>query len=345
MNKTKSRWISATPPYRLRQWLPGVGLALLGTNIHTAPAIAAPTPAGATQPAPLSVTLPPELQAAGKWDSLKTLWRTLALVRPSHPDSKPSDGERYVPVESELIRGRWPTLPGYQQRAYYQALSKQQTEQLQQKLIEIFGDKITSPEARLLFRLTQLRIQEMSQAQRQTGSFDIMEDGMMCRAMPPACMTYRLSPVQPDLYLVNAIDRIALRTRALVTLRDKGAISESVYENAFKTIQQDAKLVLYLDALAGNSAPQPLRWGGRAQIVLLPEDFGGKYANLRLPEIWARAVKAAAARPEAENPAQSPDIPRLNISRQDQVGELLKKLENLRTTYDRLDPLLADLVR
>ena len=330
-----------------RRWLPGLGLALFSAGILAVPP---PTPAPAvemTQSAARPLRLPPELQGEGKWQAFQALWRELDALQPTQPGQTPPDGRGFIVVSDAVIRGRAPTLPGYEQRAYYQALDAQRAGQMRRSLAVIFGSQVDSPSAQLLLRLTRLRIQHLSATQYATADYAWVEqDGMpMCRAAPPICSSFRLSPVPPSLYLVAAIDRIEFRTKTLLALREKGAINDAAFREALSALQQDARLALTLDQLTPQvETKPPFDLQSAAPLLFDRVDFGlGNQVDLRRVETWERAVHMAGARPESAGrqtvllSAAEPD----NAQQRAQV--LLTDLAAMRQALEQLAPLLAAL--
>lgn len=349
MKACVSRHSVSSPPYRLRHWLPGLTLALFSAGIIAAPQPdPAAFPANTVQSAAQPPMLPPELQGTGKWEAFRALWRELGALPPTRPGVSPPDGRNFIDVSDAIIRGTAPTLPGFEQRAYYQSLDATRAAQMRQSLATIFGQRVTSPQAQLLLRLTQLRIQQLSAAHYLTADYAWVDEpgAMRCRAMPPACSSFRLSPVPPSLYLVAAIDRIEFRAKTLLALREKGAIGESAFSKALALLQQDARLALTLDQLSPAAQADPSGFGLQPAAPLLFEraDFGQeRQLDLRRPEDWANAVRVAGSRPESVG--RRVFLTSAKESSRQQAQSLLSNLSELRRELDQLDPLLAALER
>lgn len=339
----------SSPPYRLSHWLPVLTMALFSAGI-----IAAPLPDSAAfqtntvRSAEHPPLLPPELLDAGKWEAFRALWRELGALSPTRPGAMPPDGHQFIDVSDAIIRGQSPTLPGFEQRAYYQSLDATRAAQMHQSLTRIFGSRVTSTQGRLLLRLTQLRIQQLSAAHYLTADYVWVDEpgAVMCRAMPPACSSFRLSSVPPSLYLVAAVDRIEFRLKTLLALREKGAVGEAAFSNALTMLQQDARLTLMLDRLspAVQNDLSRYRLQPSAPLLFVRTDFGqGKNINLRRPEDWTKAVREAGARPESVG--RRVFLSSVKGGAQQQAESLLSELNKLRRELDQLDPLLAALER
>jgi len=378
-----------TPNALVQHLLRGLSAAWLGTCAASAamaqPALPAPNP-------------PPELRSADKWAAFKTLWREVGTIKPAHPDIHPPEGRHFSTLNAAPVKNKWPSLPDYDKRAYHLAIDEKRAIQLQESLFNIFdlpvpnaipsrmGDNFASfqaeeeaniearmaerkasIEARMLARLLQLRIQQMSMPDYSTGrtrEYEVI-GRIQCRAMPPACVTSRLVDVPPSYYMVGAIDRIEARVDALMDLRAKGAISESVFAAALEAIQNDAKLVLFLDAL--NSA-------GRGEFGLEKKDFMEPQSHgraddvdLRNHQIWERAAEASMLRhprllryPPQDiligGPPNSDETERQKAQRQERESfikeqasktaeQIKRRVAELRAAYPRLEALLAELER
>lgn len=349
MKACVSRHSVSSPPYRLRRWLPGLTLALFSVGIIAAPqSDPAAFQADIVQSTARQPVLPPELQGEGKWEAFRALWRELGALPPTRPGVSPPDGRNFIDVSDAIFRGTAPTLSGFKQRAYYQSLDATRAVQMRRSLATIFGPRVTSPQAQLLLRLTQLRIQQLSAAHYLTADYVWVDEpgAMMCRAMPPACSSFRLSPVPPSLYLVAAIDRIEFRAKTLLALRKKGTIGEVAFSKALTLLQQDARLALTLDRLSPVDQADLSGFGLQPSAPLLFEraDFGQeKNLDLRRPEDWANAVRAAGARPESVG--RRIFLTPVKESARQQAQSLLSNLDELRHELDQLDPLLAALER
>lgn len=337
---------------KIRQHFSGVNAITLSAAI-----LSSPFSIGATVDISQSTTfnqmelpdnlLPPELQPAKKWQAFKKLWQKLNTVATTHSGISPPDGQQLILTDNTPVKDQWPTLAKYKKRVFYQALSQKQAKDFQTEINQIFGEKrsLTSTAA-LLKRLAELRIQEMSLQQRFNNDFHISYS-VMCRAMPPACITSTPSNISSTQYLVNAIDRLELRTRALKKLQQKKTVSNAVFAQALAAIQANAKLALYLDAL---SPPQPSGFSQfirppKTYITLKKQDFYDASSvsppeamNMQDIQIWENAIRAAQIR--TQNASQE----ELTAHQSPQnVQHLLNSLSAMRQMLDQLDPLLAAL--
>ena len=326
-----------------RYLLPGLGLALLGTNIEAKPVV----PESMAFSESERVHLPAELQAQGKWAAFKALWRELDAIKPIHLENTPPDGKQFIPIQNnkradplDMSYGY-----GYEKRAYYQALSVEQAKQFQKRLDNIFGKRIVSPQAKLLFRLTQLRIQEMSSAHRSLLSgYDLVvedrEESRMSRMSPPLVLT----PIPPSLYLGNALDRIEFRAKILMALRAKDAIGEVAFASALDALQKDAKLALYLDTLTTTQKEEYGFW--RTSLAILePMDFAPSGKKAQLKDVDMQSIQAWEHAFQASNMRRRNDSVNNDPNEDKSAQALLQKLSSLRTTLEELAPLLAELER
>jgi len=324
----------------LRCLLSGLGATLLGTFA---------TVGCSNQPLP-AFDPPPELRPADKWEAFKALWREVDAIKPAHPEIAPSEGRQFVDMAS--IKSIWGQLgcsarglPGYGHHAYCFALGEERATQLRVSLLSLFdvqlesgssmrrvgkdiasvlAERNASIETQMLVRLLELRIQRMSMA---NPDF-LMGFAFRCRAMPPACLV-DFAGVPPSYYMAGAIDRIEARTDALVGLRAKGIVSESVFAAALADIQSDTKLVLFLDVLIkalerGNYDRQ-----GQAEKKDLSKQQRGN-TDLRNVQVWERALEASMGR-----------LPQSDV----EGNQLENRLAELRAAYPRLEALLAELER
>jgi len=339
----------------LRYLLPGFGVVLLGT------ATMADVMPQSTLPA---FVPPPELRSNGKWDAFKALWHEVNAIEPARPEIVPPEGRRFADLNTkpsaETTRLQWreSDLLGYGNRAYYLALDEERAARLQASLFRLFDvpenamwnevgfwrhgvsvtealiEKNASIEAQMLARLLQLRIQQMSMVKYSFSGYELI--GNTCkfsRASPPVCSYGHLSDVPPSYYMIGAIDRIEARVDALMGLRAKNVISESVFMAALADIWNDTKLVLFLDALNG---AWEYDWHDPAPRIE-KHDFSkslGKDADLRHVQFWERAVEASMSR-----------LPESNAEVDKQAKQLKARLAELRAAYPRLKGLLAELER
>ncbi len=332
--------------------LPGLGLALLGANIEAKPVVSGQIAHFESG----RVNVPPELQAQEKWAAFKALWRELGAIKPIHLENSPPDGRLLISIGNNERIGPWGAFPGYGKRTYYQSLNMEQAEHFQQQLDNIFGNNIVSVQAQMLFRLTQLRIQEMSAAHRPLqNAYDVTADReeMMTRAGP----SFTLAPIPPTLYLVNALDRIAFRAKALMSLRAKGAVGEAAFVSALDALQKDAKLVLYLDTLL-TTEKKTDRFRAHSSAILEPMDFiqSGRRSQLKDVDMqsiqaWEGAFRASRVRLRNNNtsndifPVDEHDDKTGKNAAEDRVQALIQKLDRLRSNFEALEPLLAELER
>lgn len=348
----------------LRQLLPGIGAIALSTNLAVAQALPEATQSTGVPLSPytqrginyssISLSdLPPELRGEGKWDAFKKLWQALDAIVPGSSGVEPFDGKTLVLFDE--VRGQRPMdtnflLPDYKHRLYYQALDEQGRQDFRNELHEIFGNDIEqlSPESKLLYRLTWLRIQELSLSERLTPDYTIDGFSSMTRMGP----TYHTSQVSPTHYLVSAVDRIQVRANVLLELRAGGAIHDEVYALTLSALLADAKLVLYLDALTGhpqygveNNIDAPLfRARDMAPIDLEPVDFTkpdstkslDTAADLLNIQTWQDAANSAYNRWENDNQYHQ-------IGVAQEIKSLIQDLSVLRENLDRLNPLLTEL--
>ena len=331
--------------------------ALSQDNINTS-AISNPS----NQSDPLLHNLPPELQGTGKWAAFKMLWQQLSetAIRQS-PAAPTPDGRQFILIHQPIIQSRWPTVPNYEKRANYLALTPEKATEYRKQLRNIFGHLIESPEAKLLYRLTQLRIDEMSTKIRHSPDYTSIGRGeMLCRAMPPACMTIQPNAFSPTLYLIHAIDRLEARAKALSALRKNATLSDDMYQQSLKAILQEAKLTLYLDIIAGRSYGEPF-YAERLSFTssLKPVHFVKEGEVQSLEEIdlrqinhWEQALLANIK--EAKSLIQpvrfgirtdvTSGIERPPIS-DEQLNQFLQNLHSFRQALDNLDDLLIALER
>jgi len=343
----------------LRYLLPGLGAVLLGTVTMGDVMPQSTLPAFAP---------PPELRSNGKWDAFKALWREVNAIEPAHPEIVPPEGRRFVDLNLNTEPLEWiefafgrrskerlgPDLPDYDKRSYYLALDEERAMLLRAALFKLFDlpvsdvdvlfwqrdndvsianaltEKNASVETRMLARLLQLRIYQMSMHNYMLRSGEYVvteEDSGRSRAGPSP--VGRLADVPPSFYMISAIDRIEARIDALIGLRTKGVISESVFAAALADIQNDAKLVLFLDVLKDG-----LPWIGKKNFS---EPLLAKDADLRNVQVWERAVEAGMRRlPQSS----------MEKNKQQAQAELLKnRLAELRAAYPHLEGLLAELER
>lgn len=349
----------------LRQILPGFGLMILASSL-SAPALADNTPESSD---PMAVSpssqltpanLPPELQGKGKWAAFKTLWQQLAQIPAKQASTPPPDGRQFILMNYPVIHNQWPTVPNYEQRQYYLTLTAEMASQYRRELRSIFGHIIETPEAKLLYRLAEMRILEMSTSVRHSPDYTSVAHGeMLCRAMPPACMSSKPNAFSPTLYLVYAIDRLQTRTKALATLRKNEAISEDIYQSTLNAMMQETKLILYLDTIINVPYDQryPSLWPYFG--YLQPVDFIKEGKVQALEEIdlrhlahWEQAIDARI------KTLKTPSYPRIlprgrtDLSERlrvdipaNEFNNFLEKLQTNRKALDNLDPLLADLER
>ena len=375
-NKCDSNVVGQVSQIRkmLRFLLPGLGIVALGSGLAVAQqtsreASHIPGTSVYTQGSALSggqqFNLPPELQGVGKWEAFKALWQELDEIHSQKKGGALFDGEKLVLLKPATVSGQWPELVGYKQRRYYQALTLDDAVRLQTQLNEIFGNAVSSPEALMLYRLAQLRIQELSLPVRFTRDFEEVGEFLMSRAMPPIGRTYTSFEISSTGYLVSAIDRIQLKANTLADLRASDAIDDKVYAQALEALLADSKLVLYLDALidgglhsTGGDLSMTMRhrsfWFS-ATIKFIPQDFASPHsagesvdADMRHIQTWEDAVMHANAREEAGESAfvdkQKDFIPQ-EQSTEKQVKYLMQELALLRENLVKLEPLLEALER
>ena len=349
-----------------RLLLPGLSAALLGVG---ATFFACTT----DQSALSQFDPPPELRSDGKWAAFKALWREVGAVKPARPDITPPEGRHFATLNVVPDGDKWRMgwshsyLPNYDKRAYYLSLDEAQARRFLVSLRNIFdlpdsgsdsddyidslsgslAKKNVSVEAMMLVRLLQLRIQQMSMSRYWAGVSDIVQRcwPSMTRMAPPmglrSCRNqeppYHFADVPPSHYMVGAIDRIEARIDALMDLRAKGVVSESVFASALAVVQNDAKLVLHLDTL--KDAPL------RVEKVDFVESRGqthGENVDLRDYQIWERAWEHACEHAQ-ERAAAAYDH---RVSRLDEKRDVSKqRLAELREAYPRLEELLAELER
>ena len=353
----------------LKQLLPGLGAIVLSTNLGVAGqlpesihAVVMPqaTPHNPGEPQnPLSSfpgislsDLPPELQGEGKWEAFKTLWNALDALKPETTGTEPFDGKQLVLLDE--AKGMVPMantfqLPGYAQRQYYQALSAQQAADFQEKLCAIFDTDFDhlSLESQMLFRLTLMRIQELSLSERMVSDYVADERHIMTRMAP----TFHTSQISPTYYLVSAVDRIQMRANILLDLRMEGAVGNEVYTATLDALLADAKLALYLDALTqppqntwscDRLTPAPLRLNG-ASVDFQPQDFqDGSLTDLRKVQAWQDAVYSAYNRQKVNEASSSPTLTFYHRTAL-QIKALIQELSALRENLDLLDPVLTGL--
>lgn len=348
----------------LWQLLHGIGLIALSANLAVAESVSEatghtvvplmPYMQNGTQNIRISLSdLPPELQGEGKWETFKSLWRALDAIEPVSSGVRPFDGK--ILILFDEVNGLSPMttnflLPEYSHRLYYQALDAHKREDFQENLHDIFGNDIEqlSPESKLLYRLTWLRIQELSSSERFTPDYTADEFSTMTRMGP----TYHTLQVSPTYYLVGAVDRIQMRANVLVELRNTGAIQDEIYASTLDALIADAKLALYLDALTGQ--PQYMAedkigaslFGAHdmAPIALNSVDFtkpdissSDKIVDLREIQTWQEAANSAYNRKEDSN--------HYHGGATEQIKALIQELSVLRQNLDRLDTLLTELER
>ncbi len=301
----------------------------------------------------LPASLPPELQPAGKWLAFKNLWQELNAIEKitseissislasDQQTHKKETGQPFlfknVLEKSEI----WPDVKDYQKRAFYQILSSEQAKQFNKQLDSIFGENANSTEARLLRRLTQLRIQEMSLPERKLSRFEVVSFPK-CRAAFASCYDINVSPTPPTVYLVKAIDRIETQIRSLMSLRAKGKISAKNFKTALSAIQKDAQLALYLDQL--------INMGIEKNIYFIPSSIKRdenqpdmRSVMTELPELqnvqaWEKTIRNNYTQNKTSTDAHA-------LTAQENAQILLQQLKVFRRTLDKLNPLLIELER
>lgn len=323
----------------------------------------------------MPANLPPELQNAQKWQAFKILWQRLNTLAQPHDGTTPPDASQYIAVKSETLpHFSRAVLQGYTDRSYYQALSPEQAQLMHAQLREIFSESPISLEAQLLARLTELRIQEMSLTERHTNDHKLPDGYQMTRMMPPVLLT----EVSPTLYMVNAIDRLQMRAQTLAELREKGAVSDKIYQRTLDALICDAQQVLFLDTLMTSKhlpdnafkdddfqvrlsldAP-PQQWGMSESPYLVgtiePEDLVQpntpeqiKKTDMQSLDVWDHAALSSYKRklnifagdmlPEGEPPRMTAE------QTQDALSELRQQLKELRAALVHIEPLIAELER
>jgi len=303
---------------------------------------------------------PPELRCADKWAAFKALWREVNAIEPAHPEVMPPEGRQFVAFDGEPRKwqSRWQVkLPGYGNRAYYNVLDEEQTIRLHVSLLRVFdlpvpddmniwrvgssvipmlAERNNSIETQMLARLLQLRIQQMSRPSYNLGSceYEVIEEEKFepCSRAAPWIIG-RIADVPPSYYMISAIDRIEARVDALMGLRAKGAISESVFVATLADIWNDARLALFLDAFNG-----AWEYGRHVPVPRIEKhDFTeslGEDPDLRHVQVWERAIEASMSR-----------LPQSNTKVDEQVEQLKARLVKLWAAFPHLEGLLAELER